>query len=347
MDQFGRAVLRIRRPGLDLGAEVKEYRGLDIQLPSEHEEQSALIEQARLLFYPGGPRWLLPQGLVAISKLYRDLGGYSNREVPVRIHLNEFIDAMRPQQVARFKEKGRGEAFGKDYKPRVLFDATLGMLSRLSFESHDGSTVNGFYFISRSGGERDRDYFVEIMLNPAQYEFIGGDSPMYLVTNAEAMLSYDRASLDYTPAAQMGLELLARSNLYQQSSATLCTAEGGGFKRYTYAHHFGLVRGLHEKPAHVLERFNRVIINLQKSGVIERVATDGRENSRNPFETKLLITLNPEYREAYDLTRKISDLAQRERQLEAPFAPPPKALPRFEAPAKSKRGWPKGKTRKS
>ena len=341
-DQFGRAVLKIRRPGLQTqGMPEKEHRVLELDLPAKHEERGALIAQANLVLSPAGPRWLLPQGLVAISKLYRDAGGYAKPETVFRLRLNDWIDSMRPQQVARFKEKGRGEAFGKEHKPQILFDALLGLLNRLTFEAHDGSTVNGFYLIVGHGKD-EKGYFAELMLNPKQLDLIAGDSKMFLVTNADAMLNYDRASLDYTPAAQLGLELFARQNLYNRDTATLADPKGGGISRHAYAHKFGLVMGPHDKQHHLLRRFDSVLDNLHESGVIASVERDGHEKKSNPFETKLLITLNPDYQKAYNLTRQLRKQRALEQQLESPFAPPPRLLPRPE-PTKPRRGRPKGK----
>ena len=341
-DQFGRAVLKIRRPPLTAAGKLpeREYRTLGLDLPAEHAERTALLEQANLLLSPAGPRWLLPQGLVAVSRLYRNSGGFERPDKVFRLHLNEWVDAMRPHQVTRFKEKGRAAAFGHTHKPKLLFDALLGFLNRMTFEANDGSTVNGFYMIAGHGTDSEGP-FADLVLNPKQLDLITGDSPMFLVTNAEAMLGYDRASLDYAPAAQLGLELLARQNLYNKDSATISTPEGGGITRHTYAHKFGLVKGPQDAPKDVLRRFERVIDNLKEAGVIERVEVDGHERRTNPFETKLLVTLNGDYRKAYNLTRQLRRQRDLERQLEAPFATP-KALPKAEPSPPKRRGRPKG-----
>lgn len=344
-DQFGRAVLKIRRPPLAAAGALpeKEYRKVGIDLPAEHLEQAAMVEQANLLLSPAGARWVLPQGLVAVSRLYRNAGGFEKPEKVFRLHLNAWVDAMRPHQVSRFKKKGRSEAFGKApaRRPKLLFDALLGFLNRMTFEASDGSTINGFYMIAGSGTDSE-GYFADLMLNPKQLDLITGDSPMFLVTNAEAMLGYDRASLDYTPAAQLGLELFARQNLYNKDSATISTPDGGGITRHAYAHKFGLVKGPQDSPKDVLRRFDDAIKNLRKAGVIERVELDGHERRSNPFETKLLVTLNSDYRRAYNLTRQLKRQRDLERQLEAPFAPPPKFLPKAEPPPPRRRGRPKG-----
>jgi len=70
------------------------------------------------------------------------------------------------------------------------------------------------------------------MLNPSLHKFITGEGGLpYMITNTQAMFSYDRGSLDYTPAAQMGLEQLARNIMMKTDTATLATGKGDGITR--------------------------------------------------------------------------------------------------------------------
>lgn len=346
-DPFGRAILRVGREPFEVpGQKARPHTPLTLPLVGLNDaEKSAAFEQAKLILGDNGPRWLLPQGLVAVSKLYRAGGGYSKESFVHRLYLNEWIDAMRPAQVPRFKEKGRGEAFGKDRSAKDLYHALLGVLHRLTYERGSGpdwSQLSGFYIIVEHG-EDSRGIWTDIMLNPNLHRFvIGAEGLPYMMTNTEAMLSYDRASLDYTPAAQWGLEQLARENLYGRDTATLSDPKGGGITRLALAHRFGLIKGPSDRPSTLLDRLNTVLDNLGKAGVIVDTKIDGREKAgAEAFGVKLLVTMHDDYRKAYNLTKKENALARLDKQLEAPFAPPKKLSRTPPAPGQPrKRGRP-------
>lgn len=333
-DQYGRAILRVRRQGLHLAgqAPTPEQLPFALQLGSEQDaEHSVALAQAQLLFGANGPRWLVPQGIVAISKLYSDQGGYNGAESVVRIYENEWVDTMRPRQIERFAQKGRGEAFGKGHKPKDLFPALLGVLTRLTYDSKTKSPLagwselNGFYLII-SNGEDSGGRWTEVMLNPALHRFIAGDGGLpYMICNTKAMFEYDRASLDYAPAAQMGMEQFARTNLYKRNTTTLSDPQGGGITRLDYAQRWGILRGPSENNKDVLKRFNRVLDTLGNVGIISEVKVDGQDHAGGrAFETKLLITMHSDYRTAYDLGREKDKFASLDRELQAPFADPQK-----------------------
>ena len=348
-DQYGRAILRVRRQSLDLagGPPPQEQLPFTLPLGEKGAEQSLLMAQAELLLGANGPRWLIPQGVVAISKLYSDLGGYSGAESTVRIYENDWVDTMRPSQVERFKEKGRGAAFGHTHKPKDMFNALLGVLSRLTYDSgtkhpvQGWSELNGFYLILANGDD-SRGRWTEVMLNPALHRFISGDGGLpYMVTNTKAMFEYDTRSLDYSPAAQMGLEQLARINIYNRNTSTLSDPQGGGITRYEYANRWGILRGPNEDSLDVLRRFNRTLDNLGKAGVISEVKVDGMDKrGRDAFGVKLLITMHEDYRKAYDLGRDKEVLRNLDKQLATPFAEPRKLKSTYKAPAAKKRGRP-------
>ena len=350
-DQYGRAILRVRRQGLHLAGGPEPQEQIPFTLPFEGKdvEQSALMAQAQMILGPNGPRWLIPQGVVAISKLYSDLGGYKGAESTVRIYENDWVDTMRPGQVERFKQKGRGAAFGHTLKPKDAFNSLLGILSRLTYDSgtkhpvQGWSELNGFYLIL-ANGEDSRGRWTEVMLNPALHRFIAGDGGLpYMVTNTKAMFEYDKNSLDYTPAAQMGLEQLARINIYNRNTSTISDPQGGGITRLEYANRWGILRGSNEKNTDVLRRFNRTLDNLLEAGVIAEVKVDGRDKTgADAFGVKLLITMHEDYRRAYDLSRDKEALQNLERQLATPFVVPSK-LKRpstYATPAAKKRGRP-------
>lgn len=348
-DQYGRAILRVRRQSLDLGGPPpQEQLPFTLPLGEKGVEQSLLMAQAELLLGANGPRWLIPQGVVAISKLYSDLGGYSGAESTVRIYENDWVDTMRPGQVERFKQKGRTEAFGPKHRPKDMFNALLGVLSRLTYDSQTKhpvtgwSELNGFYLILANGDD-SRGRWTEVMLNPALHRFISGDGGLpYMVTNTKAMFEYDRNSLDYSPAAQMGLEQLARINIYNRNTSTISDPQGGGITRYEYANRWGILRGPNEDSLDVLRRFNRTLDNLGKAGVIADVKIDGMDKKgRDAFGVKLLITMHDDYRKAYDLGRDKEALRNLEKQLATPFAEPKKLKSTYATPAAKKRGRPK------
>lgn len=351
-DQYGRAILRVRRQSLDLagGPPPQEQLPFTLPLGEKGSEQSLLMAQAELLLGANGPRWLIPQGVVAISKLYNDLGGYAGAESTVRIYENDWVDTMRPGQVERFKQKGRTEAFGPKHRPKDMFNALLGVLSRLTYDSgtkvsdnlkSGWSELNGFYLILANGDD-SRGRWTEVMLNPALHRFIAGDGGLpYMVTNTKAMFEYDRNSLDYSPAAQMGLEQLARINIYKRNTATLSDPQGGGITRLELANRFGILRGPSENSKDVLLRFNRTLNNLGKAGVISDVKIDGKDKGgSDAFGVKLLITMHEDYRKAYDLGRDKEALRNLEKQLATPFAEPRKLKSAYAAPAAKKRGRP-------
>lgn len=351
-DQFGRAILRVRRQGLEIaGNSQPPQEQIPFTLPMgdlQGAEQSIVMEQAKKLFGENGPRWLMPQGIVAVSKLYSDLGGYSGAESVVRLHLNDWIDTMRPHQVKRFAEKGRGEAFGKDHRPKDLFHALLGILHRLTYDSQvmpnnaEWSNLSGFYLITASG-EDARGPWTEVMLNPSLHKFITGDGGLpYMITNTQAMFGYDRGSLDYTPAAQMGLEQLARNIMMKTDTATLATGKGDGITRLALAQRFGILRGPNEKNAKVLERFNRVLDNLGTAGVLAGWKADGKDKTgADAFGVKLHLTMHEDYRKAYNLTRMQTLDKELDKQLAAPFAvPKPNKGYTYQEPPKKKRGRP-------
>lgn len=348
-DQYGRAILRVRRQSLDIvgGTPPQEQKEFTLPLVGTDAEQSALIKQADLLLGHGGPRWLIPQGVVAISKLYSDLGGYSGAESTVRIYENDWVDTMRPGQVERFRQKGRTEAFGQKHRPKDMFNALLGVLSRLTYDSETKhpvtgwSELNGFYLIL-ANGEDSRGRWTEVMLNPALHKFISGDGGLpYMVTNTKAMFEYSKESLDYAPAAQMGLEQLARINIYKRNTSTLSDPQGGGLTRLTFANCWGILRGPSEKNKDVMLRFNRTLDNLGKAGVISEVKVDGVDKGgTDAFGVKLLITMHDDYRKSYDLSRDKEVLRNLDKQLATPFAEPKKLKSTRPAPAAKKRGRP-------
>jgi hypothetical protein len=333
-DPFGHAILKVGRGSMAIKGQ-KEREHLPFTLPldrlNEMDKQS-LIESAKLLLGAGGPRWLIPQGMVAISKLYRQSGGYEAAETTQRIYLNDWIDTMRPTQVARFKEKGRGEAFGKGRTPKGLFCALLGVLDRLTYEKkgpanvHDWSVLKGFYNTFGYGEESGKGYWAEVMLNPALHKFIiGEDGLPFMLTNTQAMFSYDRAALDYTPSAQWAIEQLARINLYDRDTATLSTPAGDGITRLALLHRFGVQQGPNDNSAHIIRRLNQILDNLGKAGVIADWKTDGRDTTgADAFGIKLHIEMHDDYRRAYNLTRKEKQLKHAERELQLPFSPPKK-----------------------
>lgn len=326
-DQFGRAVLKVSRPPLKVdGQPVREHPTIALELPTPTGEQTALLEQVKLILGEHGPRWLVPQGMVAVSKLYRDGGGYMRPEVSYRLYLNDWIDIMRPDQVARFKVKGRGEAFGRGRPPKDFFNALLRVLSALRYEwsSEKGKidVIDGFFVILGHGTDAS-GYYVDIMLNPKQLQLISGERPMFMVTNADAMLRHPAQSLEYTPAAQLGLELLARENLFRRpDTAVLADPQGGGITRLALASRFGIIKGPQDAPKDLLRRFHTILDNLGKADVIADWKVDGRDKKgADAFGVKLLITMHDDYRKAYNVARKERTLGELNRQLEAPFAP--------------------------
>lgn len=349
-DLRGQSILRVRRKGLeiDVGKAIEEHTPFTLPLLGDESERKHLAGQVGLLFGPKGPRYLVPQGLVAVSKLYNDLGGNTRAERVVRLYLNDWIDTMRPLQVARFKQKGRGAAFGHEHKPIDLFNALLGVLSRLTYDSGaapkgypNWDTVNGFYTILGDGSD-GKGFYVDVMLNPKLHSFVIGDGAPYMITNTKAMFEYDSASLDYTPAAQMWIETLARNNMMKSDTATIATPGGDGFTRYALAQGFGLQVGPNEGPKHVLNRFNRILDNLQNAGVLAGWKTDGRDKTGgDAFGVKLHLTMHEDYRKAYDLTRLQTQDKELDRQLATPFAEPKKLKSTYATPAAKKRGRPK------
>jgi hypothetical protein len=354
-DQYGRAILRVRRQGLHLAGSAPVKDQLPIYFPlgdiKGDIESSAAMAQINLLLGENGPRWLVPQGLVAISKLYLDGGGYSAAGTSVRLYENDWVDTMRPGQVARFREKGRGAAFGHTHSPKDLFNALLGVLTKLTYDSQVNNTlkgwseVNGFYHIDASGEDDKGRRWTDITLNSALHKFIIGDGGLpYMVTNTKAMFSYDKASLDYSPAAQMGLESFARTNIYNRNTTTLSTPEGGGITRLALANMMGILRGANENNKDVEKRFNRTLDSLGNAGVIADVRLDGRDKrGADAFGVKLLITMHEDYRKAYDLGRDKQQLSDLDKALATPFAAPKpsrkKAL-KSEPPAPKRRGRP-------
>jgi hypothetical protein len=230
--------------------------------------------------------------------------------------------------VERFKQKGRGYAFGNNRKPRDLFMALIGVLDRLTYE-HEGTKekgwaqLNGFYKIL-SHGDDNGALWVDIMLNPSLHKFVIGEGGLpYMLTNTKAMFSYDRSSLDYAPAAQWAIEQLARNNLYNRDTAVLSTPDGGGITRLTLAQRFGLLKGTNENASHVLKRFNTVMDNLAKAGVIVDWKVDGREKTGgDAFGVKLHVEMHDDYKKAYNLTKKESALKIAEKELQRPFSIP-------------------------
>lgn len=331
-DPLGHAILRVRRESLALkGQKEREHTPLTLPLNGLKEaDKQALIQQAEMLLGKDSPRWLIPQGMVAVSKLYRQSGGYEVAESSRRLYLNDWIDTMRPMQVARFKEKGRGEAFGKGRTPRDLFYALLGVLDRLTYEK-EGPDVKGWaalkgFYKTLGYGEDSGGAWADVMLNPALHKFIIGEGGLpFMLTNTQAMFSYNAQSLDYTPAAQWAIEQLARINLYDRDTATLSTPAGDGFTRLVLAHRLGLQPGPNDKPAHLLRRMNMILENLGEAGVIAGWKTDGRDKTgADAFGVKLHIEMHDDYRKAYNLTRKENQLKHAEKELQRPFAPPKK-----------------------
>lgn len=146
-----------------------------------------------------------------------------------------------------------------------------------------------------------------------------------MLTNTQAMFSYDRAALDYTPAAQWAIEQLARINLYDRDTATLSTPAGDGFTRLALLHRFGIQQGPKEGPAHMLKRMNNILENLGNAGVIAGWKPDGRDKTgADAFGVKLHIEMHDDYRKAYNLTRKENQLKHAEKELQRPFSPPKK-----------------------
>lgn len=340
-DQYGNAILRVGRPRLDLGAGSAEQEQISFDLGFDEdtdEQQLALVTQAELLFGKGGPRWLLPQGLVAVSMLYREQGGYEAPDRQVRIYANDFIDTMRPGQIARFRDKGRGAAFGHAYRPLDVFHAVLGVLARLTYESGVKvspklkpywSEVKGFYLISGSGEDR-RGHYTQVILNPNLHQFIVGEGGLpFMMTNTKAMFEHPPESLDYGPAAQLALEQLARTNLYKRKTSVLSDPQGGGFTRLKIANRFGLLQGASEGAKDLMKRLNRTLDSLGNAGVIENVKLDGRDKlGKDAFSVKVLIEMHPDYRKAYDLGRDTARLNKLEQHLQTPFAEAKAGKPR-------------------
>ncbi|CAK0774550.1 hypothetical protein CCP3SC1AL1_730008 [Gammaproteobacteria bacterium] len=332
-DYHGFPVLKVERPSLKIKGQMpREHTPMSVPFKDLKEAEYAyLVEQVKTLVGDDSPRWLIPQGLVAISKLYREKGGYDSSKASARIYLNDWIDTMRPQGVARFKEKGRGDAFGKKYKPVKLYVALISFLERLTYEnkgpvgSKEWSTLNGFYK-KYAEGEDKHGYWVDIMLNPALHKFIiGQDGLPYMLTNTEAMFSYDQRTLDYAPAAQWAIEQLARINLYNRDTTTLSDPNGGGITRAALAHRFGLQTGPSDTPAHLLRRLNNILESLGKAGVIADCKLDGQDKTgAEAFGVKLVIDMHDDYRKAYNLSRKERLLRHAEEELLHPFSPPKK-----------------------
>lgn len=331
-DPLGHAILKVRRESMALkGQKEREHVPLTLPLDRLNEmDKQALIQKAEMLLGKDAPRWLIPQGMVAVSKLYRQSGGYEVAETSRRLYLNEWIDTMRPMQVERFREKGRGEAFGKGRTPRDLFYALLGVLDRLTYEKK-GPDVKGWaalkgFYKTLGYGEDSGGAWADIMLNPTLHKFIIGEGGLpFMLTNTQAMFSYDRAALDYTPAAQWAIEQLARINLYDRDTATLSTPAGDGFTRLVLAHRLGLQPGPNERPSHVLKRMNTILENLGEAGVIAGWKPDGRDKEgAAAFGVKIHIEMHDDYRKAYNLTRKENQLKHAEKELQRPFAPPKK-----------------------
>lgn len=331
-DPLGQAILRVKRESMALkGQKEREHLPMSLPLAGLKEaDKQALIQQAEMLLGKDAPRWLIPQGMVAVSKLYRQSGGYEVAESSRRIYLNDWIDTMRPMQVERFKAKGRGEAFGKGRTPRDLFYALLGILHRLTYEK-EGPDVKGWaalkgFYLTLGYGEDGSGAWADVMLNPTLHKFITGEGGLpYMLTNTQAMFSYDRAALDYTPAAQWAIEQLARINLYDRDTATLSTPAGDGITRLVLAHRLGLQPGPNERPAHILKRMNTILENLGNAGVIAGWKPDGRDKEgADAFGVKLHIEMHDDYRKAYNLTRKENQLKHAEKELQRPFSPPKK-----------------------
>jgi|GEM_PF-7019755 len=332
-DYHGYGLLRVKRASLEIkGQRPREHTPMTVPFKGLKEaEETRLLEQVKTLIGDNSPRWLVPQGVVAISKLYREKGGYDGNQKSIRIYLNEWIDTMRPQGVERFKEKGRGDAFGKKYEPKKLYEALIGFLERLTYEnkgpagSKEWSSLNGFY-LKTSDGIDKQGLYVNLLLNPDLHKFIiGQDGLPYMLTNTEAMFSYDRGALDYAPAAQWAIEQLARINLYNRDTTTLSDPNGGGITRAALAHRFGLQPGLGESPSHLLRRLNNILESLGTAGVITDFKLDGPEKTgAESFGVKLIIDMHDDYRKAYNLARKERLLKHAEEELLNPFSPPKK-----------------------
>jgi hypothetical protein len=323
-DPFGRAILKVVRP---TQGQDRQFP-LDLYFPEEQGLHAPFMERMAMIF--GKRQWLLAQGLTAFAQLYRERGGYEEKGRSVRITIPEWCRAMRPDDSTRKRiaDKGTSGLFGSDVKTADAFHAFFGAAQAIHFPDprDDKHTVAGLIAITGYGTESGRGDYVHAAMNPDLYDLMVGDGqrPMFMVTNAAAMLSYREQELSYLPAAQFALELLARQNLYNRDTATLSSPTGDGFARATLMGKFGLVQGPSERPIKLRERFERLCKGLLDNGVVASIQRDGRE--RDEWRaTKLHITMSEDYKQAYNINKMRQRLAREEKLLEAPFAPPKKA----------------------
>lgn len=340
VDDYGFEILRVSRQPLEIRGQragrTHSELGILLKDKPEHIEKSVFAQRMRQLFGPHGPTWLLPQGIVSISKMYRDGGGYDAPQKAVRVYLRDWVYTMRPLQVERLKQKGISAAF-RGRNPSDLFTDLLSALQGLTYEHVESANkwdqLRGFY-LTTARGEDSKGPWAEIVLNPSLHRFVMGDDGLpYMASNTKAMLSYQAQSLDYTPAAQMSLEQLARINLYDKNRTTIVTPSGDGITRLRLAERFGLLKGPQEKPVHLLRRLNSILDNLGEAGVIADYKVDGREKKGgDAFGVKLLIDMHDDYRRAYNLTRKKSALHNAAKELQRPFAVPTNVAKRGRKP---------------
>jgi len=319
-DPFGRAILKVARPTFGQDRQFP----LNLYLPEEQELHAPFIDRMAMIF--GKRQWLLAQGITAFAQLYRARGGYDEKGRSVRITIPEWCRAMRPDESSRKRiaDKGTNGLFGSDVKTSDAFHAFFGAAQAIHFPDprDEKHTVAGLITITGYGTESGRGNYVHAAMNPDLFDLMVGEGqrPMFMVTNAAAMLSYREQELSYLPAAQFALELLARQNLYNRNTATLSSPAGDGFAVSTFMSKFGLVMGPRERPIKLRERFDRLCRGLQETGVVASIKRDGRE--RDDWRaTKLLITVSDDYMQAYNLNRMRQHLAREEKLLAAPFTP--------------------------
>ena len=318
IDPFGRPILKVTRPTTD---QARPFP-LDLYFPEEPELRQRFTDGMSLIFH--GRQWILAQGIIAFAKLYQEGNGYREKGRSVRITVPEWCRAMRPDEKSRQRiaAKGTSGLFGSNLKTSEVFHGFFAAAAAMHFpDPRDrGHTIAGLITITGYGTEAGRSDYVQVALNPDLFDLMVGRKPMYMITNAEAMLSYREQELSYLPASQFGLELLARQNLYDRNTSTLCNPKGDGIAVATFMSKFGLVKGPREAPSTVKDRVYRILDTLRGRGVVERFKRDGRERD-DWQETKLFVTMSDDYWTGYNIAKKRQSLAREEELLAAPFEP--------------------------
>jgi hypothetical protein len=316
-DMAGKKILVQRVAGKD----EREYTQL--ALPLDHPERHMVVQLSQSISkYPG----LMAQGFVAVHKHYQDKGGLNGeRPVMVDMTLADLAKIMRPNAQ---HDKGLSAVFkAKGFNPREFFGDLMTLLKYMHLEvpnaKAESDHITELFHVARvTQGHRADDIAVKIMLNEEVHKAMTtgtSEGVRYMMTNVEAMMSYNSAQLGHAPSVQLTLENLIRINAYKgpnqgQAGETILVPD---MSVRQLAYRFGFIPGA---PATLTRNVENYLDVMKEHGILTRWRYAGSK----PKE-KLDWHIEMESGKGYGVIRQLMDLEDEQRRIEAFLADPLRA----------------------